>query len=291
MKVDNIVSIYRDCGFVINQIKGFYFLDRGRINYSFPQLNDIPVNDDLINSLKWRYPLTVIKTQSRIKNTYEFVLETNDYNINRFPIKKRTNIRKSLKDCVFKRPSLEDLYNFGLLINHQSLDRQGRQDKFLIDKKCWKKYITSFYNQENIFILGAYIAERMVGYIMVCKLEENYHISQIYYDKNFSASCPAPGLTFTLINQLIEKNGWIRISYGLDSIKPLPSLNRYKQEMLFQKIPATRVYVINPLLKPLLKLTVFFMFNILRQKRISNPLFHEVVNLIKGNRILERIKQ
>ena len=150
MNIEKVVSVFTSCGFKINKIGGYYFLDRGWINYSFPQLINMPINSNLINSLKWRYLLTIIKTESRIKNTYEFVLETNDYGIDKFAPKKRNDIRKSLKDCVVKRPSLEDLFHFGLSMNRQTLARQGRNDKYLTDDRYWRKYITSFYSQENI---------------------------------------------------------------------------------------------------------------------------------------------
>jgi hypothetical protein len=286
MKVDEVVRIYRNCGFSVNKIGGYYFLDRGWINYSFPQLINTPIKGNLINSLKWKYLLTIIKTESRIKNTYEFVLETNDYGIDKFAPKKRNDIRKSLKDCVFKRPSLEDLFHFGLSMNQQTLARQGRGDKYLTDDRYWRKYITSFYSQENIFILGAFIEDRMVGYITVCKIAGNYYIIDPFYDKQASASSPIHGLIFTLVNQLIEKNGSIKIFYGIDSFNPLPNLNKYKQSMLFKRVPATRVYVINPVLLPFLKLIIFFCISIFKQKNIKNSLVQKMVRLLQGNRIL-----
>lgn len=291
MNIEEIVSIYRNCGFTINKIAGYYFLNRGWINYSFPQLIDININGNLINSLKWRYPLTVIKTESRIKNTYEFVLEANDYGLAKFNGKKRYDIRKSLKDCVFKRPGLEDLFQFGLKMNQQTLARQGRNDKFLTNDQHWRKYIKSFYSQENIYILGAYIADRMVGYITVCKIAGNYYIIDPFYDRQAADSSPMHGLIFTLVNQLIEKNGSIKIFYGVDSFSPLPNLNKYKQSMLFKRVPTTRVYLINPILLLPIKLIIFYNICLLKRKSIRNSFTRKSINLYQGHRLLSKEKE
>ena len=291
MTVDEVVNIFCECGYKIKKINGCYFLSRGLVNYSFPRLEDIPFDKNLLDSLKWKYLVSVIKTQSRIKNTSEFVLETNNYGIEKFATKKRNDIRRSLRDCIFRRPPLEDLLDFGLKINQEALSKQNRRDKFLTDRQCWRKYITSLYHQESILILGAYISDKMVGYITVNRLAGNYYIIDPFYDHKASASAPVKGLIFTLVNQIIKDKGSIRISYGLDSFNPLPSLNKYKHSMLFERKPATRAFVINPLLMPFLKGIVFLYIRVLKYKNIKNPFIRKVIQLYQGTRILSKTKQ
>lgn len=286
MNIEHVVRVFRNCGYIINQINGFYFLERGWINYSFPQLIDIPVNNNLIKSLRWKYPLTVIKTKAQIKNTYEFLLDTNDYSIGKFSQKKRNDIRRSLRDCTFKKPPLEDLVKYGLEMNRQTMERQERNDKYLTRYKLWQKYITTFYNEENIFILGAYIADKIVGYITVCKITGSYYIIDPFYDKKASASSPMHGLIFALVNQLIERDGSIKMYYGVDSFVPLPALSKYKQSMLFKRVPATRVYVVNPILLSCLRLIITICINLFKQKSIKNPRIQNIVRIVQGNRII-----
>lgn len=289
MNLEKVVSVFRSCGYKIHKIRGCYFLDRGLINYSFPQLIDVQFNFDFANSLKWRYPISIIKTKSKIKNTNEFVLETHNYGIEKFASKKRNDIRKSLKDCIFKRPPLEDLFEFGIKMNQRTLAKQGRKDKFLTEPCHWRKYISSFYFEENILILGAYIGNQMVGYITVCKIAGNYYIIDPFYDFNAAASSPTQGLIFTLVNQVIEKDGAIKIYYGLESFNPLPSLNKYKESMLFKRIPATRAYVINPFIKAFLIFIIFVYVKLLKRKSIKNLMVQKVIRLYQGSRILTKL--
>jgi len=286
MDIEHIANIYRDCGFKLKKIDDAIFMASGWINYSFPAVIDLKLNKNIEKSLKWKYLITVIKTHLPQKNSYEFVLKTDNYSIDKFASKKRNDIRKSLRDCTFKRPSLDDLFQFGLKMNQQTLAKQGRSDKHLVDDQSWRKYITTFYEQENIFILGAYIAERMVGYITVCKINGNYYITDPFYDFDTAASSPIQGLIFTLVNQIIEREGRITIFYGIESFKPLPQLNRYKSSMHFERIPTTRAYIIHPLVLPILKFVYFFYSKILRGKKTKNPLIQQIVQLLRGNKIL-----
>jgi hypothetical protein len=288
MKVEEIADIFNKGGFNISKIDGCYFLHRGFINYSFPQVIDVPFKYDHLRATRWKYLVSIIKTKAKIKNTYEFILETNDYNISKFNSRKRTSIRKSLRECVFKRPPLDDLIQFGILINRQTLAKQGRKDKHLIESSSWERYITTLYFQESIIIMGAYLAGEMVGYITVININGEYHITDPYYDLKAASSSPTLGLIYTLINQVIEKEGSIKIFYGVESFSPLPSLNRYKQEMLFKRVPTTRLYIINPMILPFVKLLIFWYIGILKQKSIKNTLIRKIISLYQGTRVFRR---
>ncbi len=286
MKAEELADIYRNCGCKIKKIEGYLFNNQRYINYSFPLLDVIPISKSLINSLKWKYLLSIIFTESRIKNTYEFLLEANNYDLDKFASKIRNRIKKSLKNCTFKKPSLEDLLHFGHKINQQTLHRQSRRDRILYEYKCWEKYITSFYSNENVIILGTYFNDRMVAYIIVYYLAGKYIIQNAFIDKQDSRiTAPMNGLIYTMVNQLIEKYGSIKISYGLESFFPLPDLNRFKQNMLFEPLPATRMYIINPLLLPFFKLIIYINVHLFKRKSIKSSFVRRVIRLYQGNRI------
>jgi hypothetical protein len=289
MKVDELISIYRDCGFKINNICDKYFTRQGWVNYAFPPLVKTPVRSNLIESLQWKYLITVILTELRRKNTYEYILQTSDYSLEKFAKKTRNRIRKSLQNCTFTRPGLDDLLKFGLAINQQTLKRQHKNDKTLTDVRYWTRYITTLYSQESILILGAYYAGRMVGYIIASEVEGKFIIFHAFIDRvDSEITDPMNGLLYTLINQLIEKNRSVKISYGLDSILELQELNRFKSNMLFDRIPVTRVYILNPLLLPFVKFIIFLYMHLLKRKSIKNSFTRKLVRLYQGHRLLFR---
>jgi len=289
MEVEELVSLYRNCGLNINSIGDYYFNQQGWVNYSFPNLVKISINDNLVKSIKWKYLISLLLTELRRKNTYEFILNTSDYSIDKFAKKIRNRIRKSLQNCTFKKPDLEDMQTFGLAINQQTLKRQHKKDKTLTSARLWNQYISTLYSQDRIIILGAYYAGKMVGYIMVLELMEKYIISHAFIDRiDSEITDPMNGLLYTMVNQLIEKNKSVKVSYGIDSFVELHELNRFKNNMLFDRVPVSRVYIINPLLLPFIKFIIFYNIHLLRRKSIQNTFTRKIIRLYQGHRLFFR---
>jgi hypothetical protein len=290
MNVHEMVSIYREGGLMIKSVGNCYFNRQGLINYSFPNLERIPVNNTLIDSIRWKYMISVLLTEMKRKNSYEFILNTNNYSIDHFAKKIRNRIRKSIQNCTFKRPDLEDLLTFGLAINRQTLKRQGKRDKLLTDAGLWRQYISALYNQQSITMLGAYYTGRMVGYIIALQLDGKYIINHAFIDRVDSETTdPMNGLLYNLVNLLLRQEESIEISYGLDSIAELPELNRFKSNMLFEAVPVSRVYILHPFLVPFIRFIIFFFIYFLRKKGIRKPFARKLIRLYQGHRLRFRV--
>jgi len=223
------------------------------------------------------------------KNTHEFILNTNSYDLDTFARKTKNRIKKSLQNCSFKKPDLEDLLTSGLIINQQMVRRQSRKENLLTDYKLWNKYITSLYANDEFIILGAYYEKRMVGYLAVYNLEGRYNIHHAYIDREDSeTTSPMCGLIYTMVNKLIELDGQVSISYGLDTFTSLTELGRFKQNMRFNAMPSSRGYIINPLLMIFFRLIICFNISLLRKKSIRNPFTRMVIRFYQGSRLLDK---
>ncbi len=289
MKISDFIHLNYRSGFALNHIDGQYFLQRGFINYSFPLLIEQQINRQLINKLKWRFPITVIKTSSKIKNTYEYILKTDTYDVGGFPHSTRSTIRKSLKYCEFKQPAYEDLIKYGLQINQQTLNLQHRRDRFLTVESNWIKYVSTFISAQDLIVLGAYFENKLIGYAVVYELEGKHYFLHQHIDRNYSTYYPMNGLMYTIINRLIDKNGSVEISDGIESFNPLPSLNKFKRTMLFDRVPVTRIYIIHPALVSIIKPILFVYLGVLKRRSIRNQLVRNLVSLYWGHRLSEKI--
>jgi len=289
MLISEFADVINKCGSEISEINGVYFHKDGWKTYSFPPTFKVNINKDLINSLKWKNFVTVILTDFQQKNSYEFILDTNDYSLDKFQRKVRNRIKKSLQNCTFKRTELNDLIDIGLKINRQTLTRQKRKEKQLVNKECWCRSIGVLLASKEIKILGAYYSGRLVGYLVAVKIDDKYCIQHAFVDRQDSEqTVPMNGLIYTLVIQIIKEEGSVRISYGLDSIKDLPELNRFKLNMLFKKIPVTRVYVVNPVLVPFIHLIVFISLRIVKKVRGKSRFIREILHIYYGHRLLYR---
>lgn len=289
MNAIEAADIFAKAGCKIFKINRYFFLAQGGFSFSFPTLGIVGIEDVPVNRLKWRSYVTAILTNGRIKNTYEFILKSEVYSLEHFERKTRNRIKKSLANCSFKRPELLDLLNEGLEINRKTLKRQRRNDVLLSDRRLWSRYISTLYEDSGFYFLGAYFNGRMVGYIVLFQLEDKIIIQHAFIEKNGSEqTAPMNGLIYTMVNQMIQERGSIYISYGLDSIKDLPELNRFKMNMLFQRSPITRVYIIHPLILPFVRFVAFWYIKVLRSKTIHSSFFRELIHIYHGHRLLKR---
>lgn len=289
MKAEEYIDLFRDCGIRINTIDNNHFNRQGLVNYSFPNLTKMILSTQLIKAIRWKHAVSVLLTELPRKNTYEFILETSDYNIERFAKKIRNRIRKSLQNCTFSKPTLSDLMTFGLAINQQTLKRQHLNNKTYTDPLLWRKYITPLFTSDDVIFLGAYYAGRMVGYLVAIELEGKFIITHAFIDRNDSETTdPMNGLLYTMVNQIIEKQKTAKISYGIDSIRDLHELNRFKNNMLFNRVPVSRVYLLNPMLIPFVRLFIFITIGLLGRKNIRNDLGRKIIHLYQGHRMLFR---
>lgn len=289
MNRHEFIQLHEAIGYDVKKWNGSYFLNNGMVAYSFPQLVEIPVDKKLVNLLKWKKLITVIKTSHSLKNTCEYILKTDNYDLESIRKKTRTTIKKSLKTCEFKRPELNELIEEGLAINRDTLKIQKRKDKFLSGADVWEKHISMFYYQPETKILAAYVNGKMIAYAIAYQMDGKHYFHLQHINRQYATYYPMSGLMFRLINEIIAENGKIEISDGIESFVPMPSLNKFKRYMGFERVPITRVYVLHPVLVVLLKPIVFYVLSLKKKRTLRTPFLQKAVDLYYGHRMLCRI--
>jgi hypothetical protein len=228
------------------------------------------------------------------KDIYEFLLKADNYEMDRFDTKTRNRMRKSLNACTFRRPSLAELQAEGLALNRQTCERQHRREPTLTDQRLWNRHISLVHANGEFIILGAYLEGRMIGYLAAYQVEGTYNLLHAFIDRNHSSLSPMCGLLYTMINNLIREHGPVSVSYGMHKFSGPTPLNNFKKKMLFEMVPATKGYVINPVVLFFIRMAVFTSIGILKRKNLKYKWIRNLVHLYQGHRqvaaVLERQK-
>jgi len=242
MTIEEFIMLYRQTGFCVEKVKEYHWLITGQVVYSFPTLRDVyPRREELLAcGKKYKKPV-LFKTTFQEKNTAEYIFRGSDYSLEKFDSKIRNQIRKGLKSCDIRRPSLKEMTNEGFRINRIVLSRHQREVAYLTDKEKWAHYVNVLLGDKDVHPVAAFQDGKMIAYMIVVKTENKYVIYHPFMDYNYSSSCPVNAMLFTLINEVIRREGFIEISYGLESYRSMPGLERFKQHMLFIPVPATRM--------------------------------------------------
>jgi len=287
------VSLNRSWGTTIKKVGDFYFCKQRYAGFPVPAYSSFPLNQKvkidskLIKSLKWKFLITQTLLDLPKKDIYEYVLTTDNYDLDQFSKNIRKSIRRCLRACSFRKPTMEDLLNEGLEINRQTCSRQSRNDGKLTDKQQWSDYVESIYENKGYTILGAYMQNRMIAYLTVVELEEKFYTSEAFIDRNHIGNIsPMRGLLYTLINDLIKKNGTTTISYGIHRYSKSTPLTTFKETMLFNRCSDTKGYVLNPILLLSIKLVVYAMIKLLKRKTFKQKWAKATIKLYQGHRRL-----
>ncbi len=294
MKIEEFVSINRALGHTIKKVGDYYFRSQHDTGFPFPVYSAFPiekkvdVNRRLARVLSWRFLITQVIFKLPKKDIHEFVLTTDNYEIEQFSKNARKSIRKALRVFSTRKPSMEGLLNEGFVINKQTCERQSRTDERMVDYNKWSQYVKAIYDSSSFTILGAYLENRMVGYLVVYELEGKFQTDGAFIDRNYTGGAsPMKTLLFTCMNNLVIKYGNVTLSYGYHRFFRPTSLTTFKENMLFQKYSYAKGYIVNPLLLLGLNMTVFIMIKILKRKSFKQKLGKEIVYLYQGHRRLK----
>lgn len=287
MNLEEFAGLNRSWGHSISLIGTRYFVRRSHRLYHFPAETITRVDRELVRNMRWKALATSVLMDIPRKDMYEFILSTRSYYLDGFDKKTRSGIRKSLKNCTFRRPELEELFTDGLRINRATLARQAKTEEILSDRNKWQHYMTSVYHHEAFRILGAFYQGRMVGYLIIYPLEGKFNILKAYIDREDSAiTHPMAGLLYTMINSLISEFGQVTVSYGMHEFRGHSTLNSFKKHMLFQPVPSTRGYILHPFLAPLLGMAICFLVRILKRHRFKRSWSRKLLRTYQGYRHL-----
>ena len=295
MRIEEFASLNRSWDKTIKRVGDYYFCRQHDAGYpisvysAFPLNQKVKVDCHFINALKRKFLITQILLDLPKKDIYEYVLTTNSYDIEQFNKNCRKGIRKSLRVFSFREPNLQDLLKEGFEINQQTCERQSRTDEQMIDYIKWSKYVKTIHDTCGYTILGAYLENRMVGYLVTYELESKFMIVGAFIDRNHtSGASPMKGLLYTLMNNLIKKHGTVTLSYGFHKFSRPTPLTKFKESMLFQRHSYTKGYIVNPLLLPWLNLSVFIIIKLLKNKSFKRTWVRHTVRLYQGHRQLTK---
>ncbi|TCN62208.1 hypothetical protein [Acetobacteroides hydrogenigenes] len=254
---------------------------------SIPSLDNIFPSREELNLLKKRVRYALFKTEVPFfYNSSEFLFVGESYDINLFNSKVRNQIRKGLKSCIIKNPTLIDLYERGLYLNIETLKRHNRSVDYLQNKKKWSSYIEILKNTSDVTIKGAYINDKLIGYIIFIFVNGKYYIYHPFMDKEYSSCYPMNTILYTFINEIITKEGSINISYGLSSFLEKEGLDHFKKGMLFDEVKCTRILLLSDFYSLFINRYVYKIISVLSKFRLlQSKLYDKYVHLYKERTI------
>ncbi|HDR7514042.1 GNAT family N-acetyltransferase [Bacillus mobilis] len=251
MQVEDYIRFLRESGEKITEIEGDYYLELRKNFYeSIPPHRVVKSNKKPRNSIGVRYTTD----QGNVVNN-EFICDVDSYNLNTLHSKARNQTRRGLENCEVREITIEDVRERGLEINRSVLGRQGRMGpEKLSSLEGWNEYLEIIKKYDDIQVFGAFVEGKLCAYTLVIKLENYAYLYHPMSDSAYLKYYPMNALIYTVTQNYLDSHPNGFISYGLESLKGLKSLNTFKERMGYRRREIKRNVNLNPLINVALKM-------------------------------------
>ena len=184
--------------------------------------------------------------------SFEYICDDQNFGLATLSPDARRRVRRGLETCEIKRVEFERLAREGCPINRSVFERQGRVgESVMTEETQWNRYMMICSNLSSLEAYGAFIQGRLVGYSIAAYVDEYCYLFHTHAYTDSMKFSPIYALTYTVVQNALEKTGIQSVSQGLESFLVLPEVERFKLAMGFHKRPLGRRVEVNPWARPL----------------------------------------
>jgi hypothetical protein len=227
--------------------------------WSIPQFVSYDLEPERFHRLVWRKSLGVFYCSERhgMENGGLWVLWGPDYGLQRLNAKRRNLVRRGLERCEIRRLDWDLLKREGLLMNRETLKRQGRRSGMIDDRSWWARQCDVSARYKDVLAYGAFIEGRIASYLYLIIHDEvsregrGRRVGNIIHAGSYSKylkekSYPNEALMYTVVKELIEEERCDRVVNGFRGDNP--TLASWKRHMGFVEEPYFVKLIANPIL-------------------------------------------
>ncbi len=221
-----------------------------RIYQSFPIHRLVAPGQDEIKEVFAKVPKAVAlrfigPIQSRGQKSFIWVCRR-PYEIENLSANTRSHVRRGLKNCQIRSMSFEDLVTQGWEAHRDTAKRHGEAEPSSLGIEA------KLDNCAAYEAWGAFVEGHLAAYIVTVWVEDWVHILINRSVNAYLKFYPNNALIFSVVREMLSREGVQAVSYGLEPLIAADSLERFKLAMGFAKEPVCQCVVMAPRLKLLL---------------------------------------
>jgi len=182
-----------------------------------------------------------------------FVDQLSEYSLeNLSNSRTRYNIRHGLRNVqICLVPELEHLLTDGYEVYLSWRHRIGRIYKDRSNPILFRNWITNEYSLPNRLILGAYVDNRLIAFLMGYAVEDTAIMTMLFSHSEYHRLHPVDALFYSFILICKQHPGIKRVCAGLKGTRS--TLNDFKNKHGFKEVIYPAYIKMNPLIRPVVK--------------------------------------
>jgi hypothetical protein len=211
------------------------------------------------------------------KPSWFYVCEAQEYDLSTLHAKMRNKVRQGLRNCTVRQIDFDYLRDHGLLLNQDTLERQGRDDPQFSRPERWARLCHAGQQTEGASAWGAFVDGELAAYMITFIVDGYYNILHQMSRMDLLDTRANNALAYVATKEMLASPGIQGVSYGQASILELPGLQEYKFRLGYEKRPMRHVVALRPVLNTVLL------------SRLGDGLMTGLTRLFPDRDVIERI--
>lgn len=165
------------------------------------------------------------------KPSYQIVCEARDYSLEGLSANTRSKVRRGLRRCDVGPVSFEELAVHGGSADTDTVARQGR--RAWVSGKRWERFWRAAAGTPGIEAWAARNGSEILAFLVTVQFEDAVEFMMARSRSEHSSTYANNALIFQVTEEMLVRRGAREITFGLESLEPVASLDQFKLSMGF----------------------------------------------------------
>jgi hypothetical protein len=249
-------SFLRTLGHRVVQTTSSYWYDASRFFLlSAPPHRVYDPPEEEIRTVLRRLPCIGLRFAAPVeghgKLSYQIVCDNGDYSLESLSANIRSKVRRGLKRCEVGPTPLSLIATAGRQAHHDTLARQGRDG--VLTGETWDRFWAAAGATAGFEGWGAWNGGQLVAFLVTVTFEDAVEFLLARSCSDRLGAYPNNALLFYVTQEMLVRRRVPAITFGLESLEPVGSLDQFKFAMGFQPRSIRQRVVFHPLVRILLR--------------------------------------
>jgi hypothetical protein len=194
----------------------------------------------------------VTNRQDRGRTSWQMSATGATYSMEDFSGNTRSKIRRGIKNHEIKRVSGRELAAAGEQAFLDTVERQGRADRYGVDR--WHRLLDAADQTPGIEIWSTWHDGTLTAYLLIMVFEDSCELYEARSRNDALRLYPNNALIYTVTEDILTRRKLAEVTFGIEGLEELDTLDQFKLAMGFVQNPIRQHVIFHPALRTALAL-------------------------------------
>ncbi|MEE8312549.1 MAG: GNAT family N-acetyltransferase [Candidatus Binatia bacterium] len=249
LDLDRLATFFQTAGFRVHRSDSAAWYEAGpRFLLGVPTHHPLALQErearEVLRStgaLGLRY---ITSEETRGRTSWQMSMSGSDYSLENLSGNTRSKVRRGLKNTEIRRIDGSELARAGEQAFIDTVERQGRADRYGVDR--WHQLLAAADADPAVELWASWHGEVLAAYLLVMVFDGSCEFYEARSRSDTLRYYPNNALIHTVAEEMLVSRGIPRITFGIEGLQELDSLDSFKLKMGFEKTPVRQHVVFHP---------------------------------------------